>query len=112
MLSIRRQAIMLTRGDSAYITFQMKKMDDSLYELQDGDRVVFRFKVGKDLTEIDCAINVNDNIAALEILPEHTENLKTGQYKYEVELITFDGKRSTFIADQPFIIGRELEARD
>jgi hypothetical protein len=103
---------MLTRGDSAYISFQLKKADDSIYELQEGDQVIFRFKVGKEITEINCSVDINNHITAVEILPEHTQNLKTGQYKYEVELITFDGKHSTFIADQPFIIGRELEARD
>lgn len=111
MLRINNQAIFLTKGDSAYITFILKRPDDSIYELVEDDQVIFRLKVEKEIIEIVCTTDVNNNTVALAIRPEHTENLKTGRFKYEVELITKEGDHSTFIADAPFTIGREIENR-
>lgn len=101
---------MLTRGDTAYITFIPRIMQSgSTRPLNEGDRVIFRLKGRSTLIEIPCNIDTDANKIILELDPEHTQNLEFGNYRYEVELITANDEHFTFIADSVFTIGRELE---
>ena len=110
MLQITGKTILLTRGDTAYITFVPRIIESGEPRaLVDGDRVVFRLKSSKTLVEIQCNVDTELNKIILDIEPEHTQNLDFGYYKYEVELITALDEHFTFIADSVFEIGRELE---
>ena len=63
MLMIRNGKIMLTRGDSAYITVTLKSQEGSAYTMQAGDKLT----------------------------PEQTEKLASGSYSYDIQLTTVAG---------------------
>jgi len=116
MLIIKGQEIYLTRGDTAEISFTATNEDGTDYEFQSGDIVYFRMalKAGEDVAvEKECVIDVENNKAVLILEPEDTAECKFKVYRYEVELIAIeDGSHSTFIADQSFEIGKEIERRE
>lgn len=115
MLKIERQNITLTRGDTAYLKFipKVRGTDGTLtdYELQDGDDVVFRVQKSPNF-EKACSIDLEENTAILTLMPEDTLAWKVQQYNYEVELITNLGEHFTFIANQKFTIGEEIETHE
>lgn len=115
MLKIERQNITLTRGDTAYLKFvpRVKQEDGTYddYELQEGDVVTFRVK-RTEIFEKNCVIDLEENTAILTLVPEDTISWQVKPYSYEVELITNLGEHFTFIANQRFTIGEEIEQHE
>ena len=113
MLKINKQNITLTRGDTAYLRFrpQIRMNNDPIadYTFESGDSVVFRLKKDDGILEKSCVIDLENNTAILTLVPGDTIDLLTKVYTYEVELITQYGEHFTFIADQYFTIGKEVE---
>jgi len=110
MLKITGKQIELTRGDTAFITLIPKiKTYGIPRQLLETDTIIFRLLTRQTLVEIPCVIDLENNKALLTIEKEDTENITPGNYRYEVELITNNDQHFTFIADQPFILGKELE---
>ena len=116
MLTINKWDIHLTRGDTAYIKPipEVEKEDTpgvwELYELQEGDRIVFRLAVNsKVVLEKECEIDVENNKATLTLIPEDTENLEPRAYNYCFELITVADAHFTFIENARFDLGKEIE---
>ena len=119
MLTIDGLKIYMTRGDSARIQVVPKVKDETTgekipYELQDGDRIVFRLKrKAEDSITVHCEkeanIDLENNKAILFLEPVDTETCEFKEYRYEFELITSDDFHSTFIENQPFSMGKELE---
>ena len=116
MLTIDKNEIHLTRGDTAFIKPipEIEKEDQpgkyELYELQDGDVIIFRLAVNsKTVLEKECTIDIENNKATLTLNPEDTENLEARTYYYCFELITFEGDHFTFIENARFTLGKELE---
>jgi hypothetical protein len=119
MLTIDGLKIYMTRGDSARIQVVPKVKDETTgekvpYELQDGDRIVFRLKrKAEDSITVHCekeaSIDLENNKAILFLEPVDTETCEFKEYRYEFELITSDDFHSTFIENQPFSMGKELE---
>lgn len=118
MLKIEGQKIYLTRADSAKIKVTPKVKDDEgifhPYELQEGDQIFFRLKRKAEddyevICEKECVINVSENQAILNLVPIDTESCEFKEHRYECELVTYDDFHSTFIENQPFTIGKELE---
>ena len=104
--------ITLTRGDTAFFDVTVSHKDDTPYELQVGDRVVFRLRQLPDLGEVvekDCLIDLVENTCTVTLHPEDTIGLSMTEYRYEFELIDTNEGHYTFIANQKFIIGKELE---
>lgn len=117
MLIIKEQSIYLTRGDTAEIAFTATNEDKTPYEFVDGDQVIFRMalKAGKEPIAVvkDCAVDIAHNKAVLLLEPEDTIGCDFKVYRYEVELIAYeDGGHYTFITDQPFEIGKEIEPHE
>ena len=109
MLTIDKNEIHLTRGDTAFINPipEIEVMDENgkptgrweVYELKDGDIIIFRLAVNsKTLLEKECAIDLENNKATLTLNPEDT-------------LVTIDGAHFTFIENARFSLGKELEKR-
>lgn len=116
MLIVKGQDIYLTRGDTAEIAFTATNEDGSDYEFQSGDVVYFRMalKAGDEVAlQKECVVDTENNKAVLILQPEDTAECKFKVYRYEVELIAIeDGGHYTFITDQPFEIGKEIETRE
>lgn len=112
MLVIEDRAIFLTRGDTAFIKATPIDGDED-YTFQDGDKVIFRLRrkagQGEIACEKECVIDFVENQAVLTLAPEDTENCEFKEYRYEFELVTADDEHFTFVADEPFTIGKELE---
>lgn len=116
MLTINKWDIHLTRGDSAFLKPipEVEKEDTpgvwELYELQEGDEIIFRLAINsKTVLEKSCDIDVENNKAVLELLPEDTENLEPRAYNYCFELITAADRHFTFIENARFDLGKEIE---
>ena len=121
MLTITGKSIYMTRADSATIQVIPKVKDEHEewvpYVLEEGDRIVFRLKMKADDTyqvvcEKECDINLLDNVAILNLVPEDTQTCEFKEYRYELELITVGDFHCTFIENQQFKIGRELETHE
>lgn len=118
MLTIDKNEIHLTRGDTAFIK-PIPEIESEynpgvfeVYTFEDGDRVVFRLAVNsKTVLEKECAINLEENKAVLTLDPEDTENLEPRVYYYCFELITSTGAHFTFVENARFSLGKELEKR-
>lgn len=113
MIQITGQSIYLTRGDSATLEIDLKRQGTSTaYVIQEGDTFYFRVKRNPNselLIEKEFEATGESKIA-LTLDPEDTADLFNGtDYRYEVELVTAGGWHDTFIADQLFHIGVELE---
>ena len=118
MLEINEQSIYLTRGDSADLKFPAVQTNEDgteePYEFQEGDEVYFRLAqvAGQQvLIEKQCEIDSETNDVVLYLENDDTKDLKFGTYRYEVELIS-GTEHYTYIANQPFEIGKEVELRE
>lgn len=113
MLKIDKQNITLTRGDTAYLRFRPRiRINDNPiadYTFVEGDSVVFRLKKDDGIFEKNCVIDLENNTAILTLVPADTIGLQIKAYIYEVELITQYNEHFTFVADQYFTIGKEVE---
>ena len=113
MLKIDKQDITLTRGDTAYLQFIPVIADDDGdpvdYKLIEGDSVVFRLKTDKIIFSKECIIDTENNTSILTLTEDDTKDLDFQTYYYEVELITNLEEHFTFIANQRFTIGKELD---
>ena len=112
MLNIDGYTIELTRGDNAEIEITpINEMTRYPYEFHEGDTVIFRLWDSEGiLIEKNCIIAENE--CNLNFVESDTLGLDFKSYKYEVELVTYNGKHYTFIADQTFIIGVEGEQHE
>ena len=114
MLKVQKNKIYLTRGDSAFLTISLNDENGSLYELSEGDKIYFRLKKSSSSDNLLLEKEVNTQtltleLFTLELLPEDTEDLSSGLYCYEVELVTAENKHYTVIENSQFQIGAELE---
>lgn len=118
MLLINGQSIYLTRGDNAEISVTAKTLigtTEEDYEFQEGDRVIFRIglKPGQDVALAkECVVDLEENVAVLYLEPDDTWGLQFKVYRYEFELVTAGDEHYTFIVDQPFEVGKEIEKRE
>ena len=113
MFEINGYTITLTRGDTAPIQLIPTVLATGQpYVFQEGDAVKFRIRQLPECGEVfefDGYIDITNNTCIVTIHPEDTWDLAMTEYRYEAELQDANGGRFTFIADQKFIIGKELE---
>lgn len=115
MLVVNGQEIYMTRGDTPELSVTAQNDDGTDYEFQEGDRVFFRMglKPGRDIVlEKECTVDMENNVAVLVFEQNDTDELLFKVYRYEFELVTAEGGHYTFIADQPFEIGKEIELHE
>lgn len=108
MLYIKGKTIMLTRGDTAYLTFPLVlKTDGTPYEMKPDDELVLSIK--RYITDEEAAMrkeSKGSNIFHIE--PSDTANLSFGKYKYDVQLNTANGDVYTVIDVDTFEILQEV----
>lgn len=115
MLVVNGQSLYLTRGDNGELSIKATNDDGTEYEFQDGDRVFFRvgLKPGQDVALVkECVVDLEENNAVLYLEPEDTWGLNFKTYRYECELVTANDEHYTFIVDQSFEVGKEIEKRE
>lgn len=121
MLKVTGKNIYLTRADSGTIQVIPKtKTEEGEYQpyiLQEGDRIIFRLKYKADdsyevICEKECEIDLESNKAILHLVPEDTKTCAFKEHRYEFELITASDFHDTFIENQQFTIGKELEEHE
>lgn len=96
--------ITLTRGDYASFAIEMKDASGEPYELQTGDTVYFTVKRSTK----DEEILIQKEGLEIEILPEDTEGLSYGTYRYDCQFTPSNGKIDTFIGPSDFVISDEV----
>lgn len=106
MLKCEGNTIHLTRGDSAVLLLKIRKNDDTEYELQAGDSVLFTVKNSVYDTAVIIQKKLIDGVIKLN--PDDTKNLQYGTYYYDVELTQSDGFVATVIGPQKLIIEPEV----
>lgn len=106
MLKCDGNTIHLTRGDSAVLLLKIRKDDETEYELQAGDSVLFTVKNSVYDTAVIIQKKLIDGVIKLN--PDDTKNLQYGTYYYDVELTQTDGFVATVIGPQKLIIEPEV----
>jgi hypothetical protein len=103
MLSIKKTAISINRGDTAFITVTVRDANQQEYTLQEGDQLWFAVK--KKATDTDYAIapkKLQGNVLTID--HSDTIQLDFGTYVYDIQLINSKGYISTIIQPSDFNI--------
>ena len=104
MLTIKKNTITLTRGDTARIDLAISK-DGEPYDFS-SDTVVFSVKTSTSTPEYVFQKQVNDGV--IYIAPSDTESLPYGTYRYDVQVTTQSGDVCTVIPPNNLIIAQEV----
>lgn len=94
----------IIRGDTAEFMVDILNRDDTPYELQEGDNVVFSVK-NKTLDDREL---IRKNGPYVRIEPSDTSNLPFGRYYYDVQVSFADGSVDTIIPRNVFEIIEEV----
>ena len=119
MISINKNAIEMTRGDTLRARINIYKMEDGRlveYVPQEGDSLKFAVKSrNMNITHTEFAdknpliqIVIPTDTLTLEIQPNHTKRLGFGEYVYDIELTMADGTIDTFINAAKFVLRPEV----
>lgn len=96
MLMIKNGKIMLTRGDSAYITVTLKAQDGAAYTMQAGDKLTLTVRQLADDTSA-VLLQTESDSTQLHLLPAQTKQLTAGKYSYDIQLSTASGDVYTVV---------------
>lgn len=110
-MKIQGHSMKMTRGDTEALTVTLTSENGVNIPLVEEDLVIFTVK--ETPTSITNAIQIIVNTfengkAIISILPEHTSNLRFGDYRYDIELRRADKTVRTIIPDSKFTIGAEI----
>lgn len=106
MLKIKGMDIHLTKGDTGYITLDIRNSQNKPYKYNDGDTLTMTIK--KTLTNskvIEKTVNADESFV---ILPDDTKELSVGRYKYDVQVNTAIGEVFTVIPESAFYLEKEV----
>lgn len=107
-------ALKITRGDSLPLHISVKYSDGQSYNFTKGDTLVFTVKANVNLTDNPVLIQKVMTLETgtnIELSPEET-NLPYGNYKYDVELNTAEGRRFTVIKPTNFRVTAEVTTHE
>lgn len=109
MLKISGTKITINRGDTAFLTVNVRDREGNPYELQATDALWFAVK--RKITDTSYAIapkKLNGNV--LELMSEDTIHLDFATYVYDIQLINGKGYTSTIIQPSDFIVAGSVTA--
>lgn len=96
MLKIKGTTISFNRGDDVFIQINVYDSDGQPYNLREGDALYFSAKA-KD-TDKNYAIPPKKlEYDVIHLAPADTYDLAFGEYVYDVQLITAEGRETTVI---------------
>jgi hypothetical protein len=109
LFDVTNNIITLTRGDYAELDVFLYNQDKTPHMLAEGETLTLSVKrKTTDITPIFQKVLKQGDELVFVFLPEDTKNLDFGEYKYDVEFNTADGKPDTIITPHDFIIGEEV----
>lgn len=94
----------LTKGDSCRFTVTVKNPDGGTYSLREGDRLRFSLRENKVKGEI----LLEKEGSLIDLLPDETQSLPTGEYLYDVVLYSATGEVCTIITPTTFEIRKAV----
>lgn len=103
-----KQLLKITQGNSVEVLITLTDTDTRLpITIGEGDKVLFTVKNQNGITVIQKTLTSNDLAEdgysiIMTVLPEET-NIVTGEYPYDVLLVTLDGQAVTFISSTVII---------
>ncbi|MBO7450684.1 MAG: hypothetical protein J6U54_09970 [Clostridiales bacterium] len=103
-----KQLLKITQGNSVEVLITLTDTDTGLpITIGEGDKVLFTVKNQNGITVIQKTLTSNDLAEdgysiIMTVLPEET-NIMTGEYPYDVLLVTLDGQAVTFISSTVII---------
>lgn len=113
MVTVRGNAITITRGDSGILDVHIYDDDNGgEYTPVEGDTI--RFALKRNYTDAEPILVKNIPIATMQLHfdPADTKNLESGpirgRYKYDIELTRSDGSVDTFIPRADFFVLEEV----
>ena len=107
MLYILGNTIKLTRGDTAYITVSIENAVNDEYVMSAMDTLTLSIK--RRITDVDYILQktiTGENM--FHIYPEDTKNLRFGEYKYDIQLVTENGDVFTIVPPSSFVLMEEV----
>ena len=107
--SVKKNAIVLTRGDTFKGRVIIKNRDCTDYVPQEGD--VIRFAMKQDYTDSEVLIQktIPNDTLILTLEPSDTKSLDFGEYVYDIQLTKANGDVDTFITKSRLILTEEVE---
>lgn len=111
MIRISGSTILITRGDTAYISINVNDQDGNPYELQDGDKIEIHVRPRvSDRTELafEGTVEYENDEVIWHIKPEDTDELEIDTYFYDVQLTTSNSDVFTIIPAAKFKILDEV----
>lgn len=108
MVSIKKNIISLTRGDTLRTKVIIKLSDGTVYEPVNGDIITFGLKTTINDTECIIEKNIPIDTMELHLAPEDTKELPYGAYVYDIQIQFNDGDIYTFIPYTKFNITGEV----
>jgi len=103
MVNISGKNIYLTRGDSVGLQIVIKYSDDTLYELEEGDRVIFGAKEDYDDENYVIKKELGSDLV-LVIDPEDTASLEMpSSLVYDIQIVFASGEVNTVIKGKIYI---------
>lgn len=115
MLRISDNRILLTRGDSAYITLNITDNTGHRYELSEGDTVRVQVRTSPNDGELlfNGTIEQGENGEIIwHILPSDTFHKPVATYYYDAQLRTANGDIFTFIPASKFKLLDEVTCNE
>lgn len=111
--SVNGTTISLTRGDSFSAKITIYDAEGNLYSPKPGEEVRFKVvksypaKHGSSVALIEKLLD-NESLM-LELTPEDTNDLKFGDYKYDIQITFVNGDVDTFIPKATLRITEEVD---
>lgn len=101
--------IILTRGDSAYITVNVTDANGEQYILQQGDHIHMQVRTRPNDGQLlfESIINPGDDYI-WHIVPSDTNDLEIGEYYWDAQIELSNGDIFTFIPPSIFEITNEV----
>lgn len=117
MITIKKNKITMTRGDTLAAVVSLTNAEGETYTPEEGDSIRFALKhpaMNAQRTEytdaeplITKAIPIDTLVLRLD--PADTKQLGFGEYVYDIQITLADGTVDTFIAEQPFTLTPEVD---
>lgn len=107
MFRTEDNAIFITRGDSATIEITVTRSNSSVYTLAEGDTLTLSVKRSVRDNEVLISKKITSG-NTITFNPSDTQGLDFGEYRYDVQLDTKEGKVYTVIEPDSFFVCEEV----
>ena len=111
MFKIKKTNIMITRGDSAYISINIQNGNGNPYRPLEGDTIQAQVRYTPTTGSIIFEATFEDDGwggLVWHIKPEDTANLSPGTYYWDAQLVMENGDTFTFIPVSQFVVEDEV----